>query len=94
MRDSHLLTQVDDRLTRLLGIRCSRLTWDSKRLYDKDGENTQRTPHRVRVMPVSDPLSSSSPRGQKRPHLSRFRNYSFCRAPLSPTRLTNHMHSD
>ena len=40
LSDSHLLMQVDNRLTYLLGIRCSRLTWDSKRLYDKDGENT------------------------------------------------------
>jgi superfamily II DNA/RNA helicase len=94
LRDTHLLTQVDARLTRLLGMRCSRLTWDSKDLYNKDGEDTQQTPHRIRMVPVSDHLSSSIPipisdhlsssisRGKKRPYVGTFRNYSFYRAPF------------
>jgi len=78
--DSHLLMQVDARLTRLLGMRCSRLTWGSKNLYDKDGEDTQRTPHRIRVAPTSNDPSTLSPRA-KRQFLCRFRNYGFCSAP-------------
>ena len=94
LRDSHLLMQVDARLTRLLGMRCSRLTWDSKNLYDKDGEDTQRTPHRIRVVPTSNNPSSLSPRGTKRQFLGRFRNYSFCSAPPWPCKITNCAHSD
>ena len=82
LRDSHLLMQVDARLIRLLGMRCSRLTWDSKNLYDKDGEDTQRTPHRIRVVPTSNNPSNLGPRGTKREFLGRFRNCSFCSASL------------
>src|SRR5436853_5161062 len=48
IKGSHLLEQVDAQLVRLLGMRCSRLTWDQRDLYLKDSHPETDTPRRVR----------------------------------------------
>jgi superfamily II DNA/RNA helicase len=49
VKGSHLLEQVDGQLVRLLGMRCSRLSWDQKDLYAKDDHPETYTPRRVRT---------------------------------------------
>ena len=49
VKGSHLLDQVDGQLVRLLGMRCSRLSWDPKDLYAKDAHPETHTPRHIRV---------------------------------------------
>jgi superfamily II DNA/RNA helicase len=63
VKGSHLLEQVDRQLIRLLGMRCSRLGWDSKDLYEKDGQPETSTPRHIRAQRE---MTASRPSGDGR----------------------------
>jgi superfamily II DNA/RNA helicase len=78
--DSHLLEQVDVMIRQLLGMRCSRLTWDNKDLFAKDRDPEHLTPGHVKAMPAS-PRSSARGKGRREPSPGESRNCSFQTLP-------------